>query len=234
MSEPVSLSAVPDNAIEVVPIDAVKPHPRNYQGHPDDEIEHIIESIKANGLYRNVVIARDGTLLAGHGVVQAARKMGLKEIPVVRLDLSPYEPKALKVLTGDNEISHLAERDDRLLSELLKEINEQDVSGLLGTGYDGMMLANLVMVTRHEHEIADINEAAEWVGLPDYEPKIEPLKLTISFENEEARDQFVEETGLQVVKRDNKTWSTWWPAREAFDAASARFISGEGETEAGG
>jgi hypothetical protein len=232
-----SIKSLPENIAETVDINSLKPHPRNYQEHPEDELEHIIESIQTNGVYRNIVVARDGTILAGHGVVKAARKMGLKEIPVVRLDVDPDDPKALKVLTGDNEIGHLAERDDRLLSELLKEIKENDPTALLGTGYDEMMLANLVMITRPESEIADFNEAAEWVGLPEYEPKEEPLKLTISFRNEQDREDFVEMFQIEILKKEAKTWMTWYPPKEKVDARSVRFeVDGEevSEPEEGG
>ena len=133
--------------VEQIPIADLKPHPRNYRQHPADQIEHIKASITDHGLYRNVVIARDGTILAGHGVVLASREMGLKTVPVIRVDLDPDDPKAIKILTGDNGISHLGEVDDRLLTELLKGLQET-AGGLLGTGYDDAMLANLIFVTR--------------------------------------------------------------------------------------
>jgi ParB-like chromosome segregation protein Spo0J len=96
-----------------VPIGDLKPHPRNYQKHPADQLKHIQASIAAHGYYRNIVVARDNTILAGHGVVEASRAMGKKRVPVVRLDVAPDDPRALKVLTSDNEISNLAEVDDR-------------------------------------------------------------------------------------------------------------------------
>src|SRR3990167_9280069 len=209
--------------LEIIAISELYPHPRNYQAHPDDEVEHLIESITENGIYKNIVIARDGTILAGHGVVQAAKKMGKEAIPVIRLDLDPYEPRALKVLAGDNEIRHLAEIDDRALSELLKEIKERDDNGLLGTGYDEMMLANLIFVTRPQSEIQDFNEAAEWVGMPEYEPKVEPLKIMLQFHNEEDRNTFAEQHGLIFIKKERDTWSSWWPPREREDLRSVIF-----------
>lgn len=163
--------------VEQVPLADLKPHPRNYREHPDDQIEHLAQSIRQNGFYRNIVVARDNTILAGHGVALAAGRLGMLEVPVVRLPIDPDCPAALKVLTGDNEIEHLAEQDDRLLSELLKEIKEVDLDGLLGTGYDEAMLANLVFVTRPAGEIEDFDEAAHWVGMPEYHDGEEPLKL---------------------------------------------------------
>src|SRR5262249_52126942 len=99
--------------IETVSVKLLKPHPRNYQAHPPDQLQHIVRSIEENGLYRNVVVAEDYTILAGHGLTQAWQMMGRDEIPVIRLAIAADSPPALKLLVGDNAISHLAEIDDR-------------------------------------------------------------------------------------------------------------------------
>lgn len=209
---------------EAVAIAELRDHPRNYRAHPDDQLEHIIESIKEHGFYRNIVVTQDGTILAGHGVVKAARKMGLAEVPVIRLDVDPNSARALKVLTGDNEISHLGEIDDRLLSELLKEVKDIDLTGLLGTGYDEMMLANLIMVTRPANEIRDFNAAAAWVGMPGYDEGDERIKLIVSFRNEQDRKKFMEIINVpKPISTNGDTWSAWWPAKDRDDLSSVRF-----------
>lgn len=209
-----------DFELETVAIDDLRPHPRNYRTHPEDQVEHLIESIREHGLYRNIVVAKDDTILAGHGVVEAVRKMGMEQVPVVRLDLSPDEPRALKVLAGDNEIEHLVEQDDRALSELLKEIYETDVDGLLGTGYDEMMLANLAFVTRPMDEIMDFDAAAHWVGMPEYEPQPELLKIIVNFQDEESRAEFGRKLGYKLT---DKTKSISWPLRRRDDLSSLAF-----------
>lgn len=206
----------------------LKPHPRNYRGHPADQLEHIRESIRRTGIYRNVVIAEDGTILAGHGVVMAAQSLGLETVPAIRLPIGPNDPVALKVLTGDNEIGHLGEIDDRRLSEILKEIKDVDISGLAGTGYDDLMLAALVMVTRPSGEIADFNEASQWVGMPGCEPKDDDLKVVVVFRNKKDRDAWVkiaEQAGmdLKMHYKSAAVWSTWWPPKDRDDLASVRF-----------
>jgi hypothetical protein len=208
---------------EQISIEDIKPHPRNYREHSDDQLEHLISSIEQHGFYRNIVISKDNFILAGHGVVQASRRMGLEQLPVVRIGANHDEPQAIKVLTGDNEIGRLAGVDDRMLSELLKEVKEYDTVGLMGTGYDGMMLANLVMVTRPSGEIKDINEAAEWVGMPDYTPKDEEIKVIVSFRNEADRLDFVQSTGLDEGKEGSKTWSSWYPPKEMEDLKSVKY-----------
>lgn len=137
--------------IEQVPIEKLRPHPKNYRQHPDDQLDHIVASIKANGIYRNIVCANDYTVLAGHGVMKACQKMGMKEVPVIRLDVGPDDVRAMKVVTGDNEISHLGVIDDRLLSEILKDIKDRDEVGLLGTGYNDETLNDLLAtITTHQ------------------------------------------------------------------------------------
>ena len=80
----------------------MKPHPRNYKQHPPEQIEHIMRSIEEHGFIRPVVVARDYTILAGHGLVQAARQLGRTRVPVMQLDLDPDDPRALKLLVADN------------------------------------------------------------------------------------------------------------------------------------
>jgi hypothetical protein len=204
--------------------DELKDHPQNYYGHPDDQLEHIIESIRLFGIYRRIIVADDLTILAGHGVTKACRKMKLEKVPVLRLNIRPQDPRALKLLAGDNRISQLAEIDDRGLSELLKTVKEED--DLLGTGYDEKMLAALVMVTRHRGEVADMNEAAEWVGMPEFGAKDEQIKITVLFRNKKDRETFVKEKALKITTYKTETaWMTWWPPKERDDLESVKFIT---------
>lgn len=209
--------------LESVLIAQLKPHPRNYRSHPEDQIEHLVARIRKFGIYRNIVVARDLTILAGHGITEAARRMGYEEMPVKRIDVDPTSSRALQIMAGDNEVEHLAQNDDRALSELLKEINDNDIDGLLGTGYDDMMLANLAMVTRPASEIADHNEAAHWVGLPEYEPMDEPWKVVFSFETEQDRNDLARKLGMEFKGSNGKTARAWWPPRENDDRVSLRF-----------
>ena len=205
-----------------VPLASLKFHPQNYKKHPAEQIAHIAHSIQEHGFYRNVVVARDNTVLAGQGVVEAALKLGHHRIPVIRLDLAPDEPRAMKVLISDNEIAKLGEVDDRALTELLKGIMEADE--LLGTGFDEQQLANLAFVTRPRSELKDFDEAAEWVGMPEYESVPKPLRLVVSFRNEADRVAFMQLIEAPVL---NKTrlgvWSIWWPPQEKRKPSQLRF-----------
>lgn len=211
--------------VEQVPLDQLHAHPRNYRTHPEDQLSHLVESIKINGVYKNVVATRDGTLLAGHGVVEAARLAGLSSVPVIRLDIDPHSTAALKILAGDNEISHLGEVDDRALSELLREVMETDVVGLLATGYDAAMLTNLAFVTRPESEIKDLDVAAAWAGLPEYKMEHEPLQIIVTCETEEDREAFLVliNSPAHYKRVTGSVWSVKWPSRPQDDLSSVKF-----------
>lgn len=231
---------------EPVDIDKLKPHPKNYREHPEDQLAHIKKSIEQNGVYRPIVTAKDYTILAGHGVTKAAKEMGLKQLPVCLLDLDPDEPRALKILAGDNEMSKLAYGDDRALSELLKEVKAVDPDGLLGTGYDDQQLAMLVMVTRPSSEVEDMDAAREWVGMPDYdagEPESKKYELLIKFDTLEERDEFIVERGLghksvstqpatptggMVIESTRRAIMSW-PPQEMNDTVNLEWQDGEAE-----
>ena len=212
-----------DEKYQQIDIESLIPHPRNYKKHPEDQIKHLCTSITENGIFRPIVIAEDNTILAGHGVVLACKKLNIKKVPTIRLNLKSDSKQALKVLTADNEVSHLAIGDDRALSEILKELLNDEV-GLLGTGYDEMMLSNLLYVTRPASEIKTMDEAQEWAGLPEYEKSTIRLKITVSFENEEDRRAYATKLSIPLT---NKTKSTWYPYKAPDDMKNVEFSEDE-------
>ena len=204
--------------IEQVNIDTIKPHPRNYKSHPADQLDHLKKSITDHGIYRNVIVASDNTILAGHGVVTAAKALGLSSVPILRLPIHSNHINAIKLLTADNEVSHLGEVDDRALTTILKEI--MDDADLLGTGYDEKMLANLLYVTRDSSEIQSVDHAAEWVGMPEYEANEDADRIIVQFENDTDKAKFCELVGFPFP--DKKRDSQWFPFRERQDLNSVK------------
>jgi hypothetical protein len=229
--------AVKHHLAEVVDIGSLRPHPRNYRRHPKEQLEHIAESLRRHGFYRNVVIAEDGTILAGHGVVEAAKSIGLERVPVIRMPLKFDDPSALKVLAGDNELTRFADNDDRALSMLLADILKNDVGGLLGTGYDEQALSALLMVTRPASEIQDFDAANEWIGMPEFDPVGLQCILTLQFKDDAAREEVVAKLGIGVMQKmkQGKVWSGWYPPRPEEDLSSLVWKEGaDGKPEKSG
>lgn len=214
--------------MQVTMIDCVdlQSHPRNYREHPEDQLAHIKQSLTQFGFYRNVVATKGNVILAGHGVVKAAIELGLKKVPVMQVDLDPESTAALKILTGDNEIASLGIVDDRELTNMLKKIRDEDEGGLLGTGFDDQVLANLVMVTRTGTEVESFDAAAEWVGMPEYDAEAQKnFKLLIKFETKELRDEFLfnECKAVKGTEFKNSMVAIWYPPKTARDMKSLEF-----------
>ena len=196
------------HSTERVPIDEVKPHPRNYRDHPADQVDHIVASIQANGLYRNAIIAKDGTILAGHGLVLALRKMGAKTVPCLRLGLAPTDPRALRILTWDNEIARGGDIDDRKMTTILAEVLDSDDLGLLGTGFNEEQLRALLYLTRPAAE-DDTGEDEAAAKLP--QPGAAAPVLKINFADPAAREDFCQAFGIVIDKATEREWIARWP-----------------------
>lgn len=70
---------------ENYPVDKLIPYARNSRTHNDEQIAQIVASIKEFGFTNPILIGADDVIIAGHGRLLAAQRMGLKEVPVVRL-----------------------------------------------------------------------------------------------------------------------------------------------------
>ena len=204
-------------------LDRLVPLPRNYREHPPDQIEHLQQSLRENGWYRNIVAANDYTILAGHGITRAASEMGIETGPVKKMPYGPDDPRALKLLAADNTVAGFAVVDDRALTELLREVKTS--GSLLGTGFDDASLAALVMVTRPASEIADFDVAAEWVGMPEFDHAPKRIDLIIHFDSDAGRDEIIEalEVKADEIRHGREVWSMYWPPRTQDDVENLIF-----------
>ena len=76
--------------VERWPLERLIPHARNARTHSEAQVAQIAGSIAEFGFVNPVLVGDDGVLVAGHGRVMAARKLGLTEAPVIVLShLSP-------------------------------------------------------------------------------------------------------------------------------------------------
>ncbi len=121
--------------IEHVAIERLRLDPRNPRLHTDRQIKQIARSIEAFGFNVPVLADQDGNLLAGHGRVYAARRLGLREIPVIRLEhLTPEQARAFSI--ADNRLSETSSWDERLLGEVFRDLASVELDfDLEATGF---------------------------------------------------------------------------------------------------
>lgn len=118
---------------EVIDLDteALRPNPRNPRQHPEDQITRLMASLRTDGQTKPIVARKENLMLiAGHGVHQAATRLGLPRLNVVLMDVD--QKTADRIMLGDNRHSDLSTSDQERVAELLREIDEQD---WLATGY---------------------------------------------------------------------------------------------------
>lgn len=100
---------------ETMPIEAMIPYARNSRTHSDEQVAQIAASIREFGFANPVLIDEEGSIVAGHGRVMAARKLGMLEIPCIRLEgLTETQRRAYVI--ADNKLALNAGWDDEMLA----------------------------------------------------------------------------------------------------------------------
>jgi len=136
--------------IEMIEVESLIPYVNNARTHSDEQIAKIAASIREFGFADPVEIDEANMLLAGHGRVMAARKLGLKEIPAVRHEgLSETQKKAY--ILANNKLALDAGWDLELLDLELEELKDLDFDLDL-TGFDDEDIDSL------QTEIEELNE----------------------------------------------------------------------------
>jgi len=107
-------------------IDEVKPYPNNPRNN-DDGVEAVANSIREFGWQQPIVVDKDNVIIVGHTRYKAARKLGMKEVPVVVANnLTPEQVKAYRL--ADNKTGELTDWDMSLLDDELGDIADIDMS----------------------------------------------------------------------------------------------------------
>jgi DNA modification methylase len=139
--------------VERWPLDRLIPHARNARTHSETQIAQIAGSIAEFGFVNPVLVGDDGVLVAGHGRVLAARKLGLHEAPVIVLaHLTPTQRRALMI--ADNQIALNAGWNEEMLSAELASLKEEAFDLEL-LGFDDADLDRLLATPLEEVQSAD-------------------------------------------------------------------------------
>ena len=148
----------PADQVERWPVDKLVPYARNSRTHSDAQVAQIAASIKEWGWTTPVLVSEDGTLIAGHGRVMAARKLGLPEVPVM-VARGWTEAQRRAYVLADNQLALNAGWDMDLLSIEMQDLNA-DGFDLSLIGFDDKTLAAL-LADSPEDGLTDPDDAPE-------------------------------------------------------------------------
>src|SRR5215204_5359445 len=117
-------------------IDLLKPDPANARVHSRQQIRQIARSIQTFGFNVPLLVDADLNVIAGHGRLRAAQKLGLGVVPTISLEhLTPEQARAFAI--ADNRLTEIATWDEQVLGEQLLELSELDLDFSLDvTGFE--------------------------------------------------------------------------------------------------
>ena len=160
--------------IELWPIDRLRPYERNPRTHSEVQVDQLAASMVEFGWTNPVLVDEQGGILAGHGRLLAARKLGLAEVPVIRFEhLSEAQKRAY--LIADNQLALQAGWSEELLAQELAWLRDERFDLDL-VGFDASELERLLALADGESES---DGAEDEVPEPPEDPVSKPGDLWV-------------------------------------------------------
>lgn len=158
------MSEKPKLNVKYLPVDALIPYARNARTHSADQVSRLAASIKEFGWTNPILIDGENGVIAGHGRLQAAQKLGFKEVPTIELSgLSETQKKAY--ILADNRMALDAGWDEEMLKLELDELQQSGYQTEL-TGFTESEIDRFL-----ENEPPEENPYSAGTEVPQYEPK---------------------------------------------------------------
>ena len=160
--------------IELWPLDRLRPYERNPRTHSEAQVDQIAASMVEFGWTNPVLVDEQGGILAGHGRLLAARRLGLAEVPVIRFEhLSEAQKRAY--LIADNQLALQAGWSEELLAAELAWLRDESFDLDL-IGFDATELERLLAIADGD---AVSDDAEDEVPEPPEEPVSKPGDLWV-------------------------------------------------------
>jgi ParB-like chromosome segregation protein Spo0J len=165
----------PADKVERRHINSIVPYARNSRTHSDEQVAQIAASIKEWGFTNPILIDVDGEIIAGHGRLLAAQKLGLTEVPcITAVGWTDAQKKAYVI--ADNKLALNAGWDESLLKVEFKELGDLNFDLEL-TGFSLDELADLFDDQEKEDE------------LPEQEDYNETFEIAVECDGEEEQEK---------------------------------------------
>lgn len=189
--------------LQLVNIDSIHPWDENANEHPEQQIKDLVKQFKFNGMSSPLEVEEGSNdIVAGCGRWLAAKKAGMKKVPVYFRTYDSYSHKYAR-MTADNGTARQSIMDFTSIHENLKNLHLDEID-LLG-------ISNFKFEPDQETEL--INDlSGEWNGMPEFDhDDITPFRtIYVHFKsNKEVADFF------KMIKQDftDDTKSIWHPKR---------------------
>jgi hypothetical protein len=183
--------------IEQRSVSELIPYAANSRTHSDAQVAQIAASIKEFGWTNPILIDDDNTIIAGHGRLLAARKLGMEEVPAIILDhLTKAQQRALVI--ADNQLALNAGWDMDMLKAEIEDLKLDDFNIAL-LGFDASQLAD--MFDDDSKTLSEENPYTAKINTPIYEPKGDKPLIKDLYDDKKTSDLIAE---IKASKLDDK------------------------------
>jgi len=194
---------------KLVPVDDLKPNPRNPNTHPARQIELLAKNIRYFGFRHPITVSKlCGFIVAGHGRLLAAKELGMQIVPVDYQDFAS-ENDEMAVLVADNRLAELASLDLNSLESIINDLKVEGFDTLL-TGFDEADLDSLLEgVEPGDNDSEDPDEDLEKgdvtialglyrfkVSQEDYLAWIDTVKQVVGFDKDSVTKELRNRLGV--------------------------------------
>lgn len=135
------------------PIEKLKPHPDNPRRHSEEQIAMLAESLRRFGQPKAILVLQDGTIIAGHGVWQALKRIGAKDVLIEIFQGSPEDARAY--MLADNQLATKAEDDPEGVRNILRDLDRSMYAAL---GFEDADIEALLGGAGRRGRVAEIEE----------------------------------------------------------------------------
>jgi hypothetical protein len=207
----------PADHVERVALDRLVPDARNARTHSEAQVAQIAASIREWGWTIPILVDEAGTIIAGHGRVLAALKLGLASVPVMTAR-GWTEGQRRAYVIADNKLALNGEWDEQLLRIELDALGA-DGFDLDLIGFNEVELTSLFLDKQQGENDPD----AEWAGMPGYEQEASGFRhIVVHFSDQEGVDAFAKLLGQEITAQ---TRYLWFPPVEDESVADLRYAN---------
>ena len=183
--------------IESVPVSDLKEYEKNSRTHSDDQVAKIAASVEEFGFTNPILIDESNGGIAGHGRLQAAKRINMGEVPCIRLaHLSESQKRAYVI--ADNKIAESGGWDDEMLKMEIMELAQDDYDLKL-TGFDEAGLDSILAISEEVMEAVQKKRDHRETGHSQQDTVRQVILIYTSDEYPrvmEAMREYAEEHGL--------------------------------------
>lgn len=168
-------------------IEDLTPHPDNPRQHPESAIKKLVSSIEEFGWTNPILVTEDGTVVAGHARLKAARRLDRDTVPVITLDMD--DPDATAYMIADNRLNEETDWDLEELDELMANLEEAGFDDL-ELGFDEGEI---------EKQLGELSESFEEEKRPDLP---EDTKASVGDEWKIGDHRLVCANAREIIKKE--------------------------------